>query len=101
MISLPFLSDAEIREIASPLKQPAAITRWFADRGFVMKVKPNGLPLIGRTHFDEVMSGSNFTIAENTSHEGPNVQALLDRFTRKGASYGDGKKTKIQPPRVA
>lgn len=98
--TLPFLTDAEVREIVSPLKQPAAIVRWFADRGFVMKVKPNGLPLIGRTHFEEVMSGGKSATAESSQSQSPDVKALLDRIGKGRANYGHGKKTQEQSARA-
>ncbi|WP_035060573.1 hypothetical protein [Andreprevotia chitinilytica] len=55
--ALPFLSDVELREIAAPLQQPAAITRWFQRSGFETRRKPNGMPLISRQNFEAVMSG--------------------------------------------
>lgn len=99
--ALPFLTDSEVREIVSPLKQPAAIVRWFAIRGFVMKVKPNGLPLIGRHHFEEVMSGGKSPTDEKRPSDGPDVKSLLDRFSKGRAQYGHGKKTEEQPARTA
>jgi hypothetical protein len=44
--ALPFFTDTELLEIVSPLKQPAAIVRWFGNRSFMMKVKPPGLQSI-------------------------------------------------------
>ncbi|MFA8392111.1 DUF4224 domain-containing protein [Burkholderia ubonensis] len=81
----PFLTDAELRRIAEPLRQPAAIMRWFKRAGFEVKQKPNGMPLVSRGHFDQVMRGRESAsvggdgVAETTS---PNAAALLQRFAR-------------------
>ena len=79
----PFLTDEEIRHIAYPLSQPAAIVRWFRHNGFDgLKVRPNGMPLITRSHFDAVTS----SVVMKNSHpeqEAPNVAAYLDRIKRK------------------
>ena len=83
--SPPFLTDAELRRIAEPLRQPAAITRWFKRAGFEVKRKPNGMPLVSRVHFEQVMSGRQSApvgddeLAELTS---PNAAALLKRFAQ-------------------
>lgn len=59
MSALPYLSDPEIRDIVKPLQQPAAIVRWFLKAGFAgLKVRPNGMPLIARAHFDQVTIGA-------------------------------------------
>lgn len=55
----PFLTDTELRRIAEPLRQPAAIMRWFKRAGFEAKQKPNGMPLISRVHFEQVMRGQS------------------------------------------
>ncbi|SUW59059.1 Uncharacterised protein [Burkholderia oklahomensis] len=81
----PFLTDAELRRIAEPLRQPAAIMRWFKQAGFEVKQKPNGMPLVSRAHFEEVMRGrppvhiSDGGISETAT---PNAAALLQRFAQ-------------------
>ena len=67
------LSEAEINDICAPLKQAAAQVRFLRD---ILKLKvqrrPDGRPLVGRTHFEAVMNG---TIAHegNAAHvDGPN-----------------------------
>jgi hypothetical protein len=89
--TLPYLSDNELREIANPLRQPAAIVRWFKREGFEVRTKPNGMPLISRTNFDLVMSGHAVTATESSADAGntPNVAAFLSRF-RKDVDYGHG-----------
>ncbi|KGS39177.1 hypothetical protein Y024_4806 [Burkholderia pseudomallei TSV44] len=85
-LSPPFLTDAELRRIAEPLRQPAAIVRWFKRAGFEVKQKPNGMPLVSRGHFEQVMRGRQpASAADNSDAEAnsPNATALLQRFTRR------------------
>ncbi|PRF87239.1 hypothetical protein C6Q22_12470 [Burkholderia multivorans] len=80
----PFLTDAELRRIAEPLRQPAAIMRWFKRAGFEVKKKPNGMPLVSRVHFEQVMRGR--TVASDIDSDmeacSPDAAALLQRFAR-------------------
>lgn len=85
----PYLTDAEILEIAKPLVQPAAILRWFKAQGYNCRPKPNRMPLISRSHFEQV-SGS--ATAANDAHgrndaaqsgDQPDAAALLARFQKK------------------
>lgn len=81
----PFLTDAELRRIAEPLRQPAAIMRWFKRAGFEVKQKPNGMPLVSRRHFDQVMRGRGFTSVDSdrdAETSSPNAAALQQRFAR-------------------
>lgn len=88
-IQLPFLTDSEILEIVKPLQQPAAIVRWFRDHGYVCRVKPNRMPLISRSHFEQVSgcaTAANDARADsNSSLMGgqPDAAALLARFQKK------------------
>jgi hypothetical protein len=96
----PYLSDAELLEICKPLTQPAAMIRRLAGMGFHVKRRPNGWPLVSRANFDAVMMGQAAAPAATDPRSGPNVQALLDRFSTTGAPYGDGQKTQKQPARA-
>jgi len=80
----PFLTDDELHRIAEPLRQPAAIMRWFKRAGFEVKQKPNGMPLVSRVHFEQVMRGQPTTdsIDGNIDDCSPNAAALLQRFAR-------------------
>jgi len=60
-IEHPYLTDSEMREICAPLTRACAIHRWFERNGFVTKKKPNGMPLVSRAHYNEVMSGCTTT----------------------------------------
>lgn len=93
----PFLTDDEIRTIADPLKQPAAIVRWFAREGFVTKIKPNGLPLVARSHFEAALSGA--TQGAAAQEETPDVIAFLEHLKKGQRQHG--KNQKKQPARAA
>ncbi|AOJ11697.1 hypothetical protein WS62_24295 [Burkholderia sp. ABCPW 14] len=83
--SPPFLTDTELRRIAEPLRQPAAIMRWFKRAGFEVKQKPNGMPLVSRVHFEQVMRGrqpSSVSDEADAETGSPNAAALLRRFAR-------------------
>jgi hypothetical protein len=93
---LPFLTDDELRIIASPLRQPAAIARWFRQQGFDLRIKPNGMPLLSRTHFDDVMAGGGGdrpNPARRRSCE-PDVAAFLNKYKRtRKSENGPNKNT--------
>jgi len=79
---LPFLTDSEIKEVTAPLTQPAAIVRWFKNNGFgEVKVRPNGMPLINRAHFDTVTAGAQKQ--EENKGEQPDAAAYLKRLATK------------------
>ncbi len=52
-----FLTDAEIAEICEPLKSSAAQKRFLKSLGVVVNEKPNGKPLVVRSHIEWVLSG--------------------------------------------
>ncbi len=67
--------------------------------GFHVKERPNGWPLVSKANFEAVMMGqASAPIAANDGQ--PNVQALLDRFKKSGASYAYGEKAQDQPARA-
>ena len=85
----PYMTDEEILEIVKPLVQPAAILRWFKKNGYTCAPKPNRMPLISRSHFEQV---SGRATAANDAHgrndaaqsgEQPDAAALLARFQKK------------------
>ena len=82
----PYLTDAEINEICSPLKNGAAQIRFLERLGMVVKPKPSGRPLVARTEFDRVMTGSNaMTKGQSTSAASstPNVIGLQSFFKQR------------------
>lgn len=83
LLHLPFLTDDEIRQIVNPLTQPAAIVRWFRQNGFEnLRVKPNGMPLISRVYFDEVMGAGVTKMLEPKPQE-PDVNGYMARLAAR------------------
>ena len=82
--ALPFLTDTEVLEIVKPLRQPAAIMRWFKCQGFSVRIKPNGMPLVLRAHF-ETATDPVHTAEVNLpdTAQQPDVAALLERFAKQ------------------
>lgn len=52
-----FLTDDEIREMCAPLKASAAQIRYLRTLGLVVNTKPNGRPLVVRSHAEAILSG--------------------------------------------
>ncbi len=82
----PYLTDAEILGIVAPLKQPAAIVRWFRREGFEIRVRPNGMPLISRAHFDAM---TNKPLPASLPPDSPvlNVAGLMQIISKR-VGYG-------------
>ena len=53
----PDLTDAEIDRICTGYTQNAAKIRHLGKMGLNVRRKPNGRPLVNRTHYDRVTSG--------------------------------------------
>ena len=88
----PFLTDEEILSIAKPLKQAAAIVRWFQQNGFTdVKRRPSGMPLVARSYFDAVTMSSvrsQVSAAKNEPAAQPNIEAFRQK-------YGGGAKPRL------
>ena len=84
-MTTPFLTQSEINEIAAPLKQASAISRWFKNNGFYFKPKPNGMPLISREHYEAVMSGKTAPnpVTTTPAEQSPDVSNFLNQFKTK------------------
>lgn len=52
-----FLTQAEVDDLCSPLKQAYAQVRFLRGLGLTVTVKPNGRPAVVRTHAESVLSG--------------------------------------------
>lgn len=74
-----FLSDAEIAEICAPLKASAAQKRFLRSLGIVVNEKPNGKPLVVRSHVEWVLSGQSGPAVAPVfdPRTQPNVEGLL------------------------
>ncbi len=65
--AISHLTDEEIDSICAGFKQNAAKVRYLKLRGLTVARKPNGRPLVSRSHFDDVMSGSPMGTALDAS----------------------------------
>ena len=76
----PWLSQEEIDDLCMPLIQHAAQIRFIRRLGIVVREKPNGSPLVMRTHFEESMNpvGKNRKSAKTQ----PNSAALTLAYSR-------------------
>lgn len=55
-MTTPWLTQDEIDDLCAPLTQHAAQLRFIRGLGLTARTKPNGAPLVMRTHFDEAMA---------------------------------------------
>lgn len=53
MTTTPWLSQIEVDDLCEPLKQHAAQVRFIRRLGLAVRTKPNGAPLVMRTHLEE------------------------------------------------
>jgi hypothetical protein len=65
------LSDIEIDNICAGYVQSAAKVRFLRSMGLVVRRKPNGRPLVNRTHYDAAMCGSGSVIDISKSDNQP------------------------------
>lgn len=81
----PYLTDEEIDEICAPLKIGAAKRKRLERMGMLVKLKPNGRPLVARVEFDRVMTGGQVEASSSSNPEitGPNVLGLKDFFMNR------------------
>lgn len=56
MITTPWFTQIEVDDLCEPLKQHAAQVRFIRGLGVPVRTKPNGAPLVMRTHFEESMN---------------------------------------------
>lgn len=74
----PFLTDAEIADICAGLQQPAAMVRYLRALGITVATKPNGRPLVVRSHAEAVLSGCPAASAQAAA---PAAQSVPERLT--------------------
>lgn len=82
----PYLTEAEINEICSPLKNGAAQIRFLERLGMIVKPKPSGKPLLARAEFDRVMTGDRAAApgsGANATSTSPNVVGLNSFFQQR------------------
>lgn len=71
----PWLTDDEVSDLCDGLVQPAAQVRYLVGMGFTVKTKPNGRPLVGRSHVESVLCGP--AMASGQKRVGIDKAALL------------------------
>ena len=79
----PYLTELEIREIVAPLRQPAAIVRWFKNSGFDVTIRPNGMPLVTRANFEAVTGGIAAKSLKEPVGETPDVAGYLRSISKR------------------
>lgn len=84
-MSLPWLSDAEVDELCTGLRQHAAKARYLRSLGLTVQIKPNGRPLVMRAHAEAVLSGAPAALATpaRTVAPQPNREALVLAYGRR------------------
>ena len=89
-----YLSDAEIADLCAPLTQPSAQARYLRGIGLTVTTKPNGRPVVIRSHAESVLSGrAGSAQAARSSSPRPDRSALIQLFQdgRRGQT------PKVQP----
>lgn len=94
-----YLTDAEIADLCAPLTQPAAQVRHLRALGLTVTTKPNGRPVVIRSHAEAVLSGRPLPAADRaekaeTGSPRPNVEGFM-KVIQGGKKNGPQKK--VQP----
>jgi hypothetical protein len=89
----PHLTDEEVADITKPLTQGAARCKRLERMGFKVKKRPNGQPLVGRAHYEEVMAGRGAPAANDAPAPARNWSGLRDKVR-----YGRGPQEKRRQP---
>jgi len=82
-----YLSDSEVADLCAPLTQPAAQVRYLQQLGLQVAKKPNGRPVVVRSHAEAVLSGHQQAPAGAEplvpiQHPGPNVVGFRERMAQ-------------------
>ena len=80
-MTMPWLSQEEVDDLCEPLKQHAAQLRYIRRQGIAARTKPNGAPLVMRSHLEEVMSPAKKK--QKPVKFEPNVEGLRLAFSSK------------------
>jgi hypothetical protein len=76
----PWLTQEEIDDLCQGLTQTAAQIRYLEGLGLTVRTKPNGTPLVLRSHLETVMNPT--MPARTTGKAEPNRAGLLASFKR-------------------
>lgn len=79
----PYLSDAEVAGMCSPLTQPAAVRRFLKRCGVPFIIRPDGRPIVARRAVDEALYGSTKHAGTAGRPKGPDAAALAAVFSKK------------------
>lgn len=83
------LTDTEVDAICDGLRQNAAKVRFLASLGLHVNFKPNGRPLVVRTHAEQVLAGLEQpcaqTLGASEQRPSPDRAALIQLFNRRAA----------------
>lgn len=82
----PWLTNEELDDLCKPLTQAAAQIRFLRGLGLTVKTKPNGAPLVIRSHFEQVMNPAG--THKPQLRLGPNRAALLALHAKKKGTAG-------------
>lgn len=91
MTTRPDLTDEEIDALCAGLRQNAAKARYLEDLGLHVTRKPNGRPLVMRTHAEKVLAGQRPAANDAQGSDQPqpaptgNRAGLVVLFGRKAA----------------
>ncbi|MCB4365441.1 DUF4224 domain-containing protein [Hydrogenophaga taeniospiralis] len=88
MTTRPDLTDAEVDDLCSGLRQNAAKARYLRELGLTVNTRPNGRPLVMRAHAEQVLAGQRPAPAANdtdTPRPTPNRAALIQLYSRRTA----------------
>lgn len=87
----PWLSDEEISDLCEGCKRNHERLRYLRGLGLIVKVKPNGAPLVLRSNVEAVLGGVPTKMVQSQSAE-PNRAALIALLGGK-----HGKASQIKP----
>lgn len=82
-----YLTDAEVDAVCDGLRQNAAKGRYLTGLGLHVNFKPNGRPLVVRSHAENVLAGLKATQTGPVPAQSatPNRAALIQLFNRGAA----------------
>ena len=78
----PFLSDYEVADMCSPLRQSGAQKRYLKRLGVRFAVKPNGRPLVSRSGVQGLLDGFAAPVP-GVGPRGPDAAALKALIQKK------------------
>jgi hypothetical protein len=82
----PWLTNEELDDLCKPLTQAAAQIRFLRSLGLTVKTKPNGTPLVMRSHFEQVMNPAGNQNPKERPQ--PNRAAYLAHIGKKKGPAG-------------